>query len=83
MRASGGDAASGRTTLGSGFAGAQLAAILKDLHVAWNGTSDSWNDEVREGFGRAFVEPLDPLVASAQRAFFQMEELRSKAVREC
>lgn len=62
---------------------ARLNALTRDLAARWEATRDAWNDSKRDEFERRFLRPLFAAVDKADTALEQLDELVSKARKDC
>lgn len=68
-------------SLGAGRS--RLNALTRDLAARWQTTRDSWNDSQSEAFERRFLQPLFAAVDKADTALEQLDQLVTKARKDC
>jgi hypothetical protein len=61
----------------------KLMTSLKELKLRWDRVRTRWDDPVSRDFEKEFVAPLEGKVRSAVSAIEQMNEIVSKARRDC
>lgn len=62
---------------------AQLRDAMEDLQIAWQHTSDSWQDGVSQKFCATHLEPLGPVIKMALDEVNRMQQLLNHIQREC
>ncbi|MCG8450985.1 MAG: hypothetical protein MI725_15565 [Pirellulales bacterium] len=62
---------------------AHLRDAMDDLQIAWQETSDSWQDEVSQKFCENHLEPLGPTLKLTHDAVGRMQQLLNQMQREC
>jgi hypothetical protein len=61
----------------------RVQVALKDLHIAWNKVTETWNDVVSREFERNRLDPLEGKVRAAVAAMEQIGEVLARCRREC
>lgn len=62
---------------------AQLRSAMEDLQIAWQATTDHWQDGVSQKFCEAHLEPIGPALKQSLDAISQMQQLINQMQREC
>lgn len=61
----------------------RLQDETKSFLVAWHASRDQWNDDVRHGFDREYIEPIERSLRNVQGAMERMQEIIVRARHEC
>jgi len=61
----------------------KVQSAYKELRIRWDKAKAQWDDPRSRAFETDFIEPLEPRVRAATAAMDEMNELLSRAVREC
>lgn len=61
----------------------KLVTSLKELHSRWDRVSQHWDDENAKKFHEQFLAPLDGKVRGGVNAIEHMNDLVSRARKEC
>ena len=62
---------------------AHLRDAMDDLQIAWQQTTDSWQDGVSQKFCETHLEPIGPAYKLAIEAIGRMQQLVNQIQREC
>ena len=62
---------------------AHLRDAMDDLQIAWEHTSESWQDEVSQKFCENYLEPIGPALKLTLDAVGHMQQLLNQMQREC
>ncbi len=62
---------------------ALVEKALKDLHVAWDGTAESWRDQARTDFATDHLDPLTIRAREAAAAIRRMDAILRDVVHQC
>jgi hypothetical protein len=60
-----------------------LTDAMKILHEKWARARQQWDDQASDDFQRQVIEPLEPRVRAACKAFDQIADLIAKARHDC
>ncbi|MCA9232708.1 MAG: hypothetical protein KDA57_18810 [Planctomycetales bacterium] len=61
---------------------AQLRSAMEDLQIAWQETSEFWQDGVSQKFCETHLQPLGPVLKRSLDAVGQMQSLVNQMRRE-
>jgi hypothetical protein len=61
----------------------KVQGAYKDLRLRWEKARAQWDDPRSRAFEEDFIEPLEPRVRAAAAAMDEMNELMTRAVRDC
>ena len=61
----------------------KIQRLTKDLMVQWSRTQEHWNDPVSRRFETEYLIPLERAVAASSEAIDSMNEVVTRAKREC
>ena len=61
----------------------KIQRLTKDLMVQWSRTQEQWNDPVSRRFETEYLIPLERAVAASSEAIDSMNEVVTRAKREC
>ena len=62
---------------------ARLRKATEELQIAWQQTSELWNDEVSRSFCERSLEPLGPAMKRSMDAVGRMQQLLNQIQNEC
>ena len=62
---------------------AHLRDALEELQIAWQQTSEQWEDAVSRKFCKTHLEPIGPALKRSLDAVGQMQQLVDQIWREC
>ncbi|MEM9351931.1 MAG: hypothetical protein AAGA92_02870 [Planctomycetota bacterium] len=62
---------------------AQLRDAMEELQLAWEETSEHWDDSVSDRFREEHLEPIAPAMKLALDAVACMNNLLNQVYREC
>jgi len=60
-----------------------LHDALKQLRIRFEAIKAEWDDDRRKAFEKDVIDPLDPAVGGALKAFDAVSELIQRVEREC
>lgn len=63
--------------------GAHLRDALDELIIAWQNTTEHWDDSVSQNYCKTHLEPLGPAVKKSLEAVARMQQLLDRAYRDC
>jgi len=61
----------------------QMRKAVEDLQVAWQETTNDWNDSVSQKFCKEQLEPIVPAMKLANEAIGRMQHLTTQIQKEC
>ena len=62
---------------------ARLRKATEDLQIAWQQTTEFWQDDVSHAFCERYLEPLGPATKMSLEAIGRMRQLMNQIQREC
>ena len=62
---------------------AHLRDAMDDLQIAWQETSETWQDEVSRTFCENHLEPIGPALKLTLDAAARMQQMLNQMQREC
>ena len=60
----------------------QLRRAIEDLQVAWQETTNQWNDSISQKFCEEHLEPIGPAIKTGLDAIGRMRQLASQIQKE-
>ncbi len=61
----------------------QLRKATEDLQLAWEETTEQWQDEVSQSFCERYLEPIGPAMKLSLDAVGRMQQLLNQIQKEC